>query len=105
MQTTRLGSPSRSAAGLRLEPKFPTPGSVPNPCTHHTHVPVVILEPDVASGPQHLSILQPRDVRGRLALRLAREHGGGPSWPGDGLGVLDKLCWGWTGGTERQAGQ
>lgn len=64
-------------------------------------MPVVILEPDVASWPQHLSILQPRDVRGRLTLGLAGEHGCGPSWPGNGLRVLDKLCWGWMGGTEK----
>lgn len=32
---------------------------------------------------------------------MAGEHGCGPGWPGDGLGVLDKLCWGWKGRTER----
>lgn len=67
-------------------------------------MPVVILEPDVASRPQHLSILQPRDVRGRLTLGLAGEHGCGSSWPGYGLGVLNKLCWRWVG-TEKHEGQ
>lgn len=67
-------------------------------------MPVVILEPDVASWPQHLSILQPRDVGGWLTLGLTGEHGRGPSWPGNGLGVLDKLCWGWVG-TERHEEQ
>ena len=47
-----------------------------------------------ASGLQHLSILQPHHMRGRLTLGLAGEHGCSPSQPGDGLGVLDKLCWG-----------
>ena len=32
---------------------------------------------------------------------MAGEHGCGPSRPGDGLGVLDKLCWCWGGGAQR----
>lgn len=68
---------------------------------HTTHVPVVILEPYVASWAQHLSVLQPCDMRGRLPLGLAGEHGRGPGGPGDGLGVLDKLGWGWGGGARQ----
>lgn len=56
----------------------------------------------MASWPQHLAILQPGDMRGRLTLGLAGEHGCGPSRPGDGLGMLDKLGWGWVGTEERR---
>ncbi len=44
---------------------------------------------------QNLPVLQPSELRLRLALRLAGEDGGGANRPSDGLWSLNKLSWSW----------
>lgn len=59
--------------------------------------PVVVPELDVAAGFQDLAVLQPRELRSRLALGQAREDGGGADGACDGLRRLNKLRWSCTG--------
>lgn len=60
----------------------------------HEDLPVVILQLNVVAGLQDLPVPQPSDLRGWLPLGHAREDGSSPHGPGNGLGMLHKLCGG-----------
>lgn len=58
-------------------------------------LPVVVPEFDVSPRLQNLPILQPGELRLRLALCLAGENSSGADRPSNGLWSLNKLCWSW----------
>lgn len=58
----------------------------------HKDLPVVILQLNVVAGLQDLPVPQPSDLRGRFPLGHACEDGSSPHGPGNGLGMLHKLC-------------
>lgn len=58
----------------------------------HEDLPVVIFQLNVVTGLQDLPIPQPRDLGGGFPLGHTREDGGSPHGPGNGLGMLHKLC-------------
>lgn len=55
--------------------------------------PVVVPEFNMSSWLQHLAILQPGELRQRLALSQAGEDGRGAHRACDGLRRLDELGW------------
>lgn len=58
----------------------------------HEDLPVVILQLNVVAGLQDLPIPQPSDLWWWFPLGDAREDGSSPHGPGNGLGMLHKLC-------------
>lgn len=56
-------------------------------------LPVVVPKFNVPPWLQNLPVLQPGELRLRLAPSLAGEDGVGADWSGDGLWRLNKLCW------------
>lgn len=56
-------------------------------------LPVVVPEFNMPPWLQNLPVLQPGELRLRLALHLAGEDRRGANWSSDGLRRLNKLCW------------